>query len=92
MNVYKGVLYLLKKFSMFLKVVLKVCCGVWFLKSRQGLFYKIIQVTKSCLPLNLLKGFYYVFKPFDNFVPPLHLVDNLVLGDERDKRGSLFRP
>ena len=47
-DVYKDVC-LLKRFSMFLKVVLKVCCDVCFEKW-QGLFGKFGQVTKSYLP------------------------------------------
>ena len=68
-----------KDISMFLKVVFESVCGVGFEKWA-SVFCKFDQVTKSCLPLNLLKGFFYVFNPFNNFVPPLYLMDNLVLG------------
>ena len=67
-----------------------VMCG---LKNRQVFcFASLIQVTKSLSTPKFLKDFSYVFNPFNNFVPPLHLVDNLVLGCERDGRGSSFRP
>ena len=44
------------------------------------MFCKFDQVTKSLSTLNLLKGFFSCFNPFNNFVPPLYLVDNLALG------------
>ena len=41
-------------------------------------FASLIQVTKSLSTPKFLKDFFYVFNPCNNFVPPLHLVDNLV--------------
>ena len=82
-----------EKFPMFLKVVLKVFVKCGFEKNRQACFcFASWQVTKSLSTPKFLKDLSYVFNPFNNFVPPLYLVDNIVLGCERDKRGSLFRP
>ena len=82
-----------EKFSMFLESCFEnvfVRCGF---ENRQVLcFASLIQVTKRLSTPKFLKDFSYVFNPFNNFVPPLHLVDNLVLGCERDGRGSSFRP
>ena len=57
--------------SLFWKVLVE--CG---LKSRQ-VFLQVDQVTKSLSTPNLLKGFSHVLTLFNNFVPPLYLVDNL---------------
>ena len=65
---------------------------MWFKNRQVFCFASLIQVTKSLSTPKFLKDFSYVFNPFNNFVPPLHLVDNLVLGCERDGRGSSFRP
>ena len=46
------------------------------MKSRQ-VFCKFDQVTKSLYTPFVLKGFSYVSTLFNNFVPPLYLVDNL---------------
>ena len=81
-----------KGFHLFLKVVFEsvVRCGF---KNRQVFcFERLIQVTKRLSTLKFSQRFLLCFKPFDNFVPPLHLVDNLVLEGERDRRGSSFRP
>ena len=78
---------------MFLKVIFEsvVGCG---LENRQAFcFASLIQVTKRLSTPKFLKDFSYIFNSFfNNFVPPLHLVDNLVLGYERDGHGSSFRP
>ena len=55
-GMYTKVYLSFEKFSKFLKVVLKVLWKV-VLKSRQVCFCKFDQVTKSGLPLNLLKDF-----------------------------------
>ena len=52
----------------------------------------LFQVTKRLSTPIFLKGLLLCFNPFNKFVPPLNLVDNLMLGCERDRRGSLFRP
>ena len=64
---------------MFLKVVFGSCVCEVCLKMA-SVFCKFDQVTKRLSTLNLLKGFFLCFNPFNNFVPPLYLVDNLVLG------------
>ena len=65
-------------------------CG--FEKNRQVfLFCKLASSQELSTP-KFLKDLSYVFNPFNNFVPPLYLVDNLVLGCERDGRGLSFRP
>ena len=76
---YTKVYLSFEKFSMFLKVVLKVCCDVCFEKWK-GLFCKFDQVTKSLSTPKFTQRFFLCFNPFNNFVPPLYLVDNLVLG------------
>ena len=67
-----------------------VMCG---LKNRQVFcFASLIQVTKRLSTPKFLKRLLLCFNPFNKFAPPLYLVGNLVLGCERDRRGSSFRP
>ena len=89
---YTKVFLSFEKFSMFeSRFFLKLCCEVCFENSKDVL-QAFDQVTKSCLPYFTQRSLLYVFNHFDNFVPPLHLVDNLVLGGKRDGRGSSLRP
>ena len=70
-------MYLFEKmFQMFLEVCFESVCG---LKSGQ-VFLQVDQVTKSLSTPIVLKGFSHVLTLFNNFVPPLYLVDNLALG------------
>ena len=55
-------------------------------------FASLIQVTKRLSTPIFLKRLLLCFNPFNKFVPPLNLVDNLMLGCGRDRRGSSFRP
>ena len=75
---YTKVFLSFEKFSMFESRVLKLCSGVCFEDSKD-VFASFDQVTKSCLPY-FTQRFFLCFNPFNNFVPPLYLVDNLVLG------------
>ena len=77
-------------FQGFLKVCFESVCEVGF-EIRQAFSLQIDKYLRAIYP-KVLKDFCYVFNPFNNFVSPLHLVDNLVLGGERDGRGSSFRP
>ena len=61
---------------MFLRVCLKVLWIVVFEK-KASVFASWSQVTKSFVYPIVLKGFCYVLTLFNNFVPPLNLVDNL---------------
>ena len=80
-------------FKVFLEVCFESVCEVWFLKRRQVFcFASLIQVTKSSSTPKFLKRLLLCFNPFNKFVPPLYLVDNLMLGCERDRRGSSFGP
>ena len=54
-------------------------------------FLQVDKYLRAIYP-KVLKDLCYVFNPFNNFVPPLYLVENLVLGCERGGRGSSFRP
>ena len=69
------------------------CCGLWFLKRRQVFLQVWSQVTKSFVYPIVLKGFCHVLTPFNNFVLPLKLVDNLAFRKFiRDGRGSSYGP
>ena len=87
---YTKVFLSFKSFQCFESRVLKLCYEVRFEDSK-NVFASFDQVTKSCLPYFTQRSL-LCFNPFNNFVPPLYLVDNLVLGCERDGRGSSFRP
>ena len=57
------------------------------------MFCKFDQVTKSFVYPIVLKGFCHVLTPFNNFVLPLKLVDNLAFRKFiRDGRGSSYGP
>ena len=73
---------------MFLKVVLKVMCD--FEIRQVFCFASLIQVTKRLSTPKFLKRLLLRFNPFIKLVPPLCLVDNLVLGCERGRCGSSF--
>ena len=90
-DVYKDVC-LLKRFSFVFESCFESVVLCDFEIRQVFCFASLIQVTKRLSTPKFLKDFSYVFNPFNNFVPPLHLVDNLVLGCERDGRGSSFRP
>ena len=55
-------------------------------------FASLVQVTKRLSTPKFLKRLLLCLNPFNKLVPPLNLVDNLMLGCERDRRGSSFRP
>ena len=63
-------------FQMFLRVCLKVLWIVVFEK-KASVFASWSQVTKIFVYPIVLKGFCHVLTPFNNFVPPLYLMDNL---------------
>ena len=90
-DVYEDVC-LLKRFSFAFESSFEsvVLCGF---EIRQAFcFTSLIQVTKRLSTPKFLKRLLLCFNPFNKFVPPLYLVDNLVLGCERDRRGSSFGP
>ena len=80
-------------FQMFLRVFFESVCEVWFFEKEASVFASLSQVTKSFVYPIVLKGFLSCFNPFNNFVPPLNLVDNLAFRKFiRDGRGSSYGP
>ena len=94
-----AIYYLSKKFTdgeTRYSVLEKNCCALaWAARRlRQYILTHTTLLISKMDPISLKfsQRFLLCFKPFDNVVPPLHLVDNLVLGGERDGRGSSFGP
>ena len=75
---YTKVFLSFEKFSIFESWILKLCCVVCFEDSKD-VFASFDQVTKSLSTLFYSKIFLMFLTLFNNFVPPLYLVDNLVL-------------
>ena len=98
-NVFDSCLSVLQKCVSFRKDVsnvLRVCLKVsWIVvfEKKASVFASRSQVTKSFVYPIVLKGFCYVLTPFNNFVPPLKLMDNLAFRKFiRDGRGSSYGP
>ena len=90
---YKSVDLFEKMFSNVFESLFESVVDCGFLKRRQVFLQAWSQVTKSFVYPIMLKGFRHVLTPFNNFVPPLKLMDNLAFRKFiRDGRGSSYGP